>query len=247
MSGSRGGSKCSRKDAAKHEQAIKEGFEVQRKAIFKVIYILRRLSLFLSLVVTCAHRLYVRFAVFLLVLASPWAFLHFRHGRPSNSGGGAGDVKGQPSKQALLLQHSNTTWAEKGLTSQRTSEWITRTVRDTLSSIKGWLEAFLLFRHACTGFHVNSDDQESEWNAGEISFHVASNSCDSVCQSAGKVCARDWFVFLDRSQQLTFESSRLPDGCLLCSGVTLPRKFSPRAHAALLSIQVRSTYQLKLL
>ncbi|EKX44726.1 hypothetical protein GUITHDRAFT_109505 [Guillardia theta CCMP2712] len=131
-----------------------------------------------------SSRLYVRFAVFLLVLASPWAFLHFRHGRPSNSGGGAGDVKGQPSKQALLLQHSNTTWAEKGLTSHRTSEWITRTVRDTLSSIKG--------------FHVNSDDQESEWNAGEISFHVASNNCDSVCQSAGKVCARDWFVFLDR-------------------------------------------------
>eukprot|EP00960_Hanusia_phi_P007679 220163-Hanusia_phi.AAC.1 len=139
--------------------------------------------------------------MFVMVLASPWIFLHFLSARAPSVRTEAG-VKRPPNKQVLLLEHSNASWAEKGLPStERGSEGITRTVREALLSIKGLsIHAIsVLTRGRRAGFHVNSDEQEREWNASKISFHVASKSCDALCKSHDKICGRDWFAFVDRS------------------------------------------------
>jgi len=53
-------------------------------------------------------------------------------------------------------------------------------------------------RTVLAGTKLNTDQQQLEWDKNLVTFETGAGSCSHVCASHdGRVCARDWFLFID--------------------------------------------------
>ena len=74
---------------------------------------------------------------------------------------------------------------------------------------------------ALAGVKFNTDEQQVEYDEKLVSFQTGADSCNAVCASKQRVCARDWFLYIDTCSvaQAALAESRLR---LRCSEVTHP-------------------------